>query len=95
MKEIWKPIKDYEGYYEVSNFGRVRSLDRYVQHYSKHRFYQGKILAENEYPNGYKYVNLSKDGKHKTILIHRLVAIAFLPNPNNLTEVKSQELSRY
>lgn len=91
MEEIWKPVKGYEGYYEVSNMGRVRSCDRYVKHYSKQRFYKGKLLAENEYPNGYKYVNLNKDGIHKTALIHRLVAVAFLPNPNNFPEVNHRD----
>lgn len=71
--EIWKDIKDFEGLYQVSNFGRVRSLN-----------YGGtgkvKLLRPGEDSNGYLQVFLYKNGKRKAFQVHRLVAKVFLPN---------------
>ena len=75
-EEIWKPIKDFEGYYEVSNIGRVRSLNY-------KRTGKGKILKNIEDYKGYLEVGLTKNGKRKQFRIHRLVAEAFIPNPEN------------
>ena len=72
-EEIWKPIKDYEGLYEVSNLGRVKSLN-----YRKTG--KEKILKNMKNNNGYLVVGLTKNGKRKNYLIHRLVAEAFIPN---------------
>ena len=73
MKEEWKPIKGYEGLYEVSNMGRVKSL------------YYGKdiILKQGMDHNGYMVLGLSKDGTRSTKKVHRLVATAFIRNTNN------------
>lgn len=82
--EIWKPIKDYEGLYEVSNMGRVRSLSR------KGTF--ERILnpcVRNT--GGYLAVNLYKNGKKTMYFIHRLVALAFLPNPNNYPVINHKD----
>lgn len=90
--EIWKPVVGYEGLYEVSNLGRVRSLDRYAkQPKGGLRLIKGRIL--NQYINrcGYLFVSLSKNGKVKKITIHRLVAQAFIPNPDNLPEVNHKD----
>lgn len=73
MKEEWRPIKGYEGLYEVSNMGRVKSL-----HFDKEI-----IRKQVERTNGYMEVNLSKDGTTNVKVVHRLVAIAFIKNPNN------------
>lgn len=82
--EIWKPIKGFEGLYEVSNLGRVRSLDRtIITRNGKKIFYKGKILKPINCSNGYLKVNLVKNKKQKTVNIHRLVAETFIPNPNN------------
>ena len=88
IKEIWKPIEGYNGLYQVSNMGRVKSLERNVVK-GKGGLYkiEEKILKSIKKRDGYFQINLSKDGKQKTHLVHRLVAQAFLPNPNNLVEI--------
>lgn len=83
MTEIWRDIKGYEGIYQVSNFGNVRSLDRYGKGKHGKAFYKGKMFTPNTIKYGYKQVCLRKDGKYRMFLVHRLVAKAFIPNPNN------------
>ena len=80
MKEIWKAIKDYEGKYEVSNLGRVKSLERTSRLNKK---IKEKILAPREHTGGYLRVQLSR----KDFYIHRLVAETFIPNPENKSQV--------
>ena len=75
--EEWRDIIGYEGLYQVSIFGRVKSL----------KFGKEKILKPGTNACGYLQVILCKDGKKKVCNVHRLVANAFLPNPNNLPEV--------
>lgn len=75
--EIWRAVKGYEGLYEVSNLGRVRSLDRI----SKGRRRKGRILRHYVTGSEYFQVCLSKEGESKNIAVHRLVATAFVPNP--------------
>lgn len=84
MTEIWKDITGYEGYYQVSNLGRIRSLDRYVFNGQAYYLVKGsiKVLRHNNW--GYCQVKLSKGDKTKMFLVHRLVASAFIPNPDNL-----------
>lgn len=91
--ELWKDIKGFEGYYQVSTWGRVRSLDRWIIGYKNgtKRFCKGKILTLKKYSNKYFYVILSKYKINKTIRIHRLVAEAFIPNPNNLPCVNHKD----
>ena len=85
MIEEWRPIEGYEGLYEVSSYGRVRSLDRFIVDSLGHkRFYKGKVLSPIKDKNGYLSVKLQEGNKHN---IHRLVAEAFLPNPDNLPQV--------
>lgn len=85
MREIWKDIKDYEGLYQVSNFGRVRSLGNGRTHKTSRI---RKLLKNNV---GYLVVQLCKDGKVKTYLVHQLVASAFLENPDNLPCVNHKD----
>ena len=79
--EEWRDIRDFEGMYQVSNRGRVRSLDRID---ARNRRIKGRILAAKYGATGnYQQVCLCKDGVHHYIAIHRLVAEAFIPNPEN------------
>lgn len=83
--EVWKDIEDYEGLYQVSNLGRVRSVDFSFEN-GKSTYIQRRII--NQEPlRGYLKVNLSKNNKHKHFQVHRLVAEAFLPNLDNLPQV--------
>jgi hypothetical protein len=77
MVEIWKPVKGYKGYYEVSNLGQVRSI---VRPDTKHT---GGTLSEN-LRSGYPSVILFKNGKKQHKRVHRIAAEAFIPNPLNL-----------
>lgn len=88
MEEIWKDIEGYEGLYQVSNLGRVKSLERVLKH---GHLWKGKMLKLLEHGGGYKKVNLSKDGKNKQFYVHRLVAQTFIPNSDNLTEVNHKD----
>lgn len=80
--EVWKPIRGYEGLYEVSNYGRVKSFKWNSN---------GKILSPAKNNKGYYFVSLSKDGKAKGHTIHRLVAEAFIQNPSNLPQVNHKD----
>lgn len=75
MKEIWKDIKDYEGLYQVSNLGRVK------------RITTGRVLKPLKHANGYIMVKLSKNSIVYTKTVHRLVAEAFIPNPEHKSEI--------
>ena len=92
MIEEWRPVVGYEGLYEVSNTGRVRSLDMYVKsRYGNYRLHKGKVLSPAKDKNGYLKVNLCYNGKDKIIRVHRLVTEAFIPNPDNLPEVNHKD----
>ena len=79
--EIWCPIKGYEGLYEVSDQGRVRSL----------KFGKERILKTGITPQGYLFVSICKNGEQKKCKVHRIVAQAFIPNPDNLPEVNHKD----
>lgn len=85
--EEWRPIKDYEGLYEVSNLGRVKSLDRMIVYSNGKKVRIKERILKPSQHKGYFHVILSKDNIPKTFKIHRLVAIAFIPNPDNKPEV--------
>lgn len=91
--EVWKAIPDFEGYYEVSTLGRIRSVDRYVMcRGHKKRLIKGKILKPRLYKDGYFDVKLHKDKhRYKTRRINRLVALTFIPNLDNLPVVNHKD----
>ena len=87
-KEEWKPIKGYEGLYEISNWGRVKSL----LGWNGHKYIQRERILDPYKQQSNKYysrsvVKLTKDNKTKDFKVHRLVAEAFIPNPDNYTVV--------
>lgn len=80
MNEVWNDIQGYEGLYQVSNLGRVRSLDRYVPHARLgQKFCKGHLMATHQTNAGYLAVNLCKGNKYTSFDVHRLVAAAFIP----------------
>jgi len=86
MKEIWKDIKGYEGYYQVSNLGEVRSLDRTIllTRYGEETSHKkGRILKSSLNGYGYLVLRLNKDGRGKTIKVHHLVWDTFGGKPRN------------
>lgn len=92
MKEIWKDIKGYEGLYQVSNLGNIKSVNRIVRFKNGYRCLPEKILKISSFCNSkYMQVNLSKNSKIKTYSLHRLVAETFIPNPNNLPCVNHKD----
>lgn len=84
-EEIWKPIDGYEGIYEVSNLGRVKSLKKIVlfRFPDKKRFIPDRIFKKSVNVYGYIIVSLHLNLKIKQFRVHRLVARAFIPNPEN------------
>lgn len=88
MKEEWRAVQGYSGLYEVSDLGRVRSLPREIKTYNGGKWTRpGKIIKPITNKDGYQQIHICKDGKQSTITVHRLVALAFLDNPDNLPEV--------
>jgi len=91
--EIWRPTKGFEGYYEVSNLGSVRSIDRVV--YDKvrkcYRLLKGKTLTIRDNGHGYKTVMFCRDHKIYNKYVHILVAESFLDNPDHLPTVNHKD----
>lgn len=92
--EEWKPIEGYEGLYEISNFGRVKRIGRieYVEGFNGYlRNKKEMILKPKVHNRGYLQISLYKNNKMKNAYIHRLVAQAFIPNPNNYSSVNHKD----
>lgn len=92
---MWKDIDGYEGYYQISDSGMVRTLDRYVRRidgYVQKRKARNTRMFINK--DGYCKVKLNKDGKSKEFFVHRLVAQAFIENPDNKLEVNHIDFDR-
>lgn len=93
--EIWKPVKGYEGVYSVSSFGRVRREEfSQILPNGAVGTIKSHIMKSIIGSNNYLYVVLCQNNKRKRYSVHRLVAIAFLPNPNNLPEVNHKDQNR-
>lgn len=87
MREQWREIAGYEGLYEVSNLGNVRSMERTVAYGKASYVRPSKMMKVTVGKNLYCRVTLTKDAKQTQVYVHRLVAMAFIPNPDNLAEV--------
>lgn len=88
MSDEWKDIVGYEGYYKISNTGEIKSLERFTKsNKTRSRKVPAKIINFRIDKDGYKTRTLCKDAKKYKISEHRLVALTFLPNPNNLLQV--------
>ena len=91
-EEIWRPIEGYEGLYEVSSYGRVKSLEKsYIRKNGIIDHKSERILIPIKDKDGYLQVKLYKDKKQYTRKLHRLVAEAFLDNPYNKPEVNHKD----
>ena len=86
--EEWRDIKGYEGYYQISNFGRVKSLSRDV---GSNRCKKETIMKTSLDKDGYENLVLRKNGKQRHFRVNRLVAEAFLENPNNYPQVNHKD----
>lgn len=93
MKEIWKDVPGYEGLYQVSNLGRIRSYEKYKRagRHTSVYYCPSKIIKSFSAGVGYQRVNLFKDRKGRQLSVHRLVAMAFIPNPDNLPQVNHKD----
>lgn len=98
MEEIWKDVIGYEGHYQISSFGNVRSLDRYIVRPSDGvRIFKKAQLRSSSYnQDRYKFIRLNLDGLSKSFLVHVLVAKHFVPNidPENLKEINHIDCQR-
>lgn len=92
-KEIWLPVKGWESYYEVSSIGRVRSVDKFIPHWrGGKRIIKGRILRQFKRKE-YLSVNLCINYNRMCADVHRLVATAFVKNPNNLSVTNHKDLN--
>ena len=95
VEVVRKPVCGYEGHYVVDQFGRVYGVDRITTVQDNGRIYEkpisGKQMKQSMHPKGYKTVTLTKDGKTKTVYVHRIVAEAFIDNPDNLPMVNHKD----
>jgi hypothetical protein len=86
QEEIWKDISGYEGLYQISNYGKVKS-------FKKEKNF-GHLLSFSINHKGYYQIVLTKNKKPKNWLVHRLVALVFIPNPNNLPQVNHKDTNK-
>lgn len=92
IKEMWRIVSGYEGLYEISNIGRVKSLSRpHKIRGGKFSMRKERILKDGIRNDGYRSLILCKNKVHNRYVTHRLVAIAFIPNPENLPEVNHKD----
>lgn len=95
--EQWKPVVGYEGFYEVSDLGRIRRVERLVRTGIRHSEYRNKrsgVLKQHIKRNGYLSVDLSKENVVKTIAVHKIVATAFIQREEGKTEVNHKNCDK-
>ena len=90
-EEIWKPIPGYEGLYEVSNKGQVKRLEIIPSRKNGRKYHGKERIIKSNLCQGYLAVNLYNGNKHKFLKVHRLVAEAFIPNPENKPQVNHKD----
>lgn len=89
--EVWKDIPGFDGVYQASTLGNIRRVGGYVYGDNGKRYYPGHVMALATDKDGYKTVGLMKDKKYKTYKVHRLVAMTFIPNPNNYPQINHKD----
>lgn len=99
MEEIWKDIENYEGLYQVSNLGKIKSLSKNVKRISSKGksytiYYPEKLLKQYESKKGYLITQLSKNGKAETCIVHRMVAQTFISNPENKPQINHKNCNK-
>ena len=93
--EIWKDIEGYEGHYQVSNLGRIMSIERLTTSKSEKKPRKfGGIYLKYQDNDGYKMVSLCKNSIQKYMSVHRIVGKAFIPNPNNCPDINHKNLNK-
>lgn len=92
QEEIWIPLKFRTSFYRISNFGRVKSLDRYSK--VSNLLIKGVMIKTSINKKGYEILRIHADGKQKTIKMHRAVAMHFHPNPENKPEVNHKDFNK-
>ena len=96
VKEVWMDVKGYENYYQVSNLGRIKSLQRWVDHKpGQYRLVKERILSPSVDNCGYLHVRLAKDGQYKLFKVHRLIAAHFLPDYSEELSVNHKNHDRW
>lgn len=93
MNEVWKDIVGYEGRYQVSNIGRIKSLQEWNVNKGKFR-YRERIMSPTDNGNGYLIVSLKNGNKRKNYYVHRLVATAFVSNPRNVNYINHLDYNK-
>lgn len=87
MSEAWKDINGLSGFYQISNLGRVKSADRYIKYKDGRTYFYPSTILATHLNKGYECISISVNSKYINFKVHRLVTIAFTPNPNNYPEV--------
>lgn len=87
-EEEWRNVAGYEGHYEVSNLGRIKSMDRILQNKNGKRCrWKARIMTPGKDKCGYEHLSLNLNGKRQPLQVHRIVATAFIPNPENKPQI--------